>query len=231
MSNIFVPSGTIFILIDRKIQMNDVINIEKPAKSPAKPRGRPLAFNQDEALKAALNVFWAHGYEGTSMAELTDALGINKPSIYAAFGNKEELFRKALAHYIVGPAAFVTEVKSATTAREVVENFLQQAVEFFSDKSTPNGCLIVQAALTCGQGSSVIQQELIAYRKRFEAAFVARFELAKKQGDLPQGANSADLAKYLATIHQGLSVQATSGATKEELTAVVELALKNWPTN
>jgi AcrR family transcriptional regulator len=115
------------------------------------------------------------------MAELTNALGINKPSIYAAFGNKEELFRKALAHYVAGPAAFVTEVKSAVTAREVIENFLRQTVEFFSDKSTPNGCLIVQAALTCGQGSSIIQQELIAYRKRFEAAFATRFELAKVQ--------------------------------------------------
>ncbi len=207
------------------------MDTEEKIKQPAKPRGRPLAFNQDEALKAALNVFWAHGYEGTTMAELTDALGINKPSIYAAFGNKEELFRKALAHYVAGPAAFVTEVKSAVTAREVVESFLRQTVEFFSDKSTPNGCLIVQAALTCGQGSSVIQQELIVYRKHFEAAFAARFELAKAQGDLPQDANAASLAKYLATIHQGLSVQATSGATKEELMAVVELALKNWPNN
>lgn len=211
--------------------MNDVIKIEKPTKSLAKPRGRPLAFNQDKALEAAMYVFWAHGYEGASMAELTDALGINKPSIYAAFGNKEELFRKALARYIAGPAAFVTEVKNAVTARQVVENFLQQAVDFFSDKGTPNGCLIVQAALTCSSGSSAIQQELITYRKRFEAAFAARFELAKAQGDLPQDANAADLAKYLATIHQGLSVQATSGATKQELMAVVEIALKNWPSN
>lgn len=202
-----------------------------PAKPPTKPRGRPLAFNQDQALEAAMHVFWAHGYEGTSMAELTDALGINKPSIYAAFGNKEELFRKALAHYVAGPAAFVTAVKNAPTAHQVVENFLKQTVAFFSDQTTPNGCLIVQAALTCSSGSSVIQQELIAYRKHFEMAFAARFELAKTQGDLPQDADANTLAKYLATIHQGLSVQATSGATKQELLAVVEIALKNWPKN
>lgn len=207
------------------------MNTEETIKQSVKPRGRPLTFNQDEALEAAMNIFWAHGYEGTSMAELTDGLGVNKPSIYAKFGNKEELFRKALAHYVAGPASFVAEVKNAVTAREVVENFLRQTVEFFSDKSRPNGCLIVQAALTCGQGSSVIQQELIAYRKHFEAAFAARFELAQAQGDLPRDANAAVLAKYLATIHQGLSVQATSGATKEELTAVVEIALKNWPDN
>ena len=198
-------------------------------KPRAKPRGRPLAFDQQKALDKAMHVFWTHGYEGTSMAELTDALGINKPSIYAAFGNKEELFRKALAHYIAGPVAFVSEVKNAASARQVVENFLTQAVEFFSNPATPNGCLIVQAALTCGQGSRAIQQELITYRNHFETAFAARFELAKAQGDLPQDADAAGLAKYIATIHQGLSVQASSGATKAELYAVVEIALKTWP--
>ncbi len=205
--------------------MNDVVKIEKAAK----PRGRPLAFNQDEALDKALNVFWARGYEGASMAELTEALGINKPSIYAAFGNKEELFRKALARYTTGPAAFVGEAMKEPSARLVVEKFLMRAVEFFCDKSTPNGCMIVQGALTCGQSSSAIQQELIAYRSRIETMLTKRFELAKTQDDLPPSLNTKQLAKYIATIHQGMSVQATSGATREELTAIVEIALKNLP--
>ncbi len=211
--------------------MNDVVKIEQTVKKPAKPRGRPLAFNQEEALDKALKVFWARGYEGASMAELTEALGINKPSIYAAFGNKEELFRKALARYTSGPAAFVKEAMKEPTAHQVVEKFLMQAVDFFSDKNTPNGCMIVQGALTCGQGSGAIQQELIAYRSNFEASFTKRFELAKAQGDLPQHVNTKQLAKYIATIHQGMSVQATSGATREELKAIVEMALKNWPTS
>lgn len=206
-------------------------NAMSSAKSAAKPRGRPLAFNLDEALDAALNVFWSRGYEGTSMAELTEALGINKPSIYAAFGNKEELFRQALARYVTGPVAFVAAVKKQTTARQVVECFLLQAVDFFTNKDTPNGCLIVQAALTCGQSSSAIQQELMAYRKHFEAGFAERFEQAKGDGDLPQQADSKKLAKYIATIHQGMSVQASTGATREELIGVAEMALKNWPTN
>lgn len=210
-------------------------NIEKIAMSSAKPatkpRGRPLAFNQDKALEAALNVFWSRGYEGTSMAELTEALGINKPSIYAAFGNKEALFRQALARYVAGPAAFVTAVKKQATARQVVESFLREAVDFFTNKDTPNGCLIVQAALTCGQSSSVIQQELMAYRKHFEAGFAERFEQAKVDGDLPQQVDSKQLAKYIATLHQGMSVQSSSGATREELLAVVEIALRNWPAN
>ncbi len=224
-----------YYFLNRHQLINDMENREKTfttaPKPAAKPRGRPLAFNQEQALEAALNVFWSRGYEGTSMAELTEALGINKPSIYAAFGNKEELFRQALARYVSGPAAFVTEVKKQKTARQVVENFLRQAADFFTNKATPNGCLIVQAALTCGQSSSVIQQELIAYRKSFEEKFAARFDLAKAQGDLPQQVDSKQLAKYIATLHQGMSVQATSGATREELLAVVEMALKNWPAS
>ena len=211
--------------------MNDVVKIEQAAKKPAKLRGRPLAFNQDEALDEALKVFWSHGYEGASMAELADALGINKPSIYATFGNKEALFRKALTRYVAGPAAFVGEAMKEPTARLVVEKFLTQAVNFFSNKTTPDGCMIVQGALTCSTGSSLIQQELVAYRKSFEASFKERFDLAIEQGDLPQHVNTKQLAKYIATIHQGMSVQATSGATKEELLATTEIALSNWPTS
>jgi AcrR family transcriptional regulator len=211
--------------------MNDAIKNESTIKPPAKPRGRPLAFNQDEALDKALNVFWARGYEGASMTELTEVLGINKPSIYAAFGNKEALFRKALARYVTGPAAFVGEAMKEPSVRQVVEKFLTQAVDFFSDKSTPNGCMIVQGALTCGQSSSAIQQELVAYRSSIETTLAKRFELAKKQGDLLPDGNTKQLAKYIATIHQGMSVQATSGATREELLTIVDMVLQNWPSH
>jgi AcrR family transcriptional regulator len=211
--------------------MNDAIKNESTIKPPAKPRGRPLAFNQDEALDKALNVFWARGYEGASMTELTEVLGINKPSIYAAFGNKEALFRKALARYVTGPAAFVGEAMKEPSVRQVVEKFLTQAVDFFSDKSTPNGCMIVQGALTCGQSSSAIQQELIAYRSSIETTLTKRFELAKAQADLAENVNTKQLAKYIATIHQGMSVQATSGATREDLLAIVDIALQNWPSH
>lgn len=213
--------------------MNDVVNNEKSAKelvkTAAKPRGRPLAFNQDEALDKALNVFWSRGYEGASMSDLTEALGINKPSIYAAFGNKEALFRKALERYTSGPAAFVAEAMQQPTARQAAEKLLMRAVDFFSDKNTPNGCMIVQGALTCGQSSHAIQQELIAYRSHFESSLSKRFELAKTHGELAPNVNTKQLAKYIATIHQGMSVQATSGATRQELLTIVEMALKNWP--
>ncbi len=194
-----------------------------------RPRGRPTNFDHEEALDKALHVFWSRGYEGASMAELTEALGINRPSIYAAFGNKEALFRKALTRYLAGPAAFVGEAMREPTARQVAEKFLMRAVDFFSDKNTPNGCMIVQGALTCGQGASKIQQELAAYRSSIETTLTKRFELAKTQGDLPLDLNAKQLAKYIATIHQGMSVQATSGATREELSAIVEIALKKLP--
>ena len=204
-------------------------NQTKEVKPATKQRGRPPSFNQDEALEKALNVFWLHGYEGTSMAELTEALGMNKPSIYAAFGNKEELFRKALAKYLAGPVAFVATALNQPTAQKVVENFLFGAVEFLTKPNTPRGCMVVQGALTCGEASAQIQKELMNHRQSYESALKQRFDLAVTQGDLPPQSNSAALAKYLATMHQGLSVQATSGASKEELTEVVNLAIQNWP--
>ncbi|MFA7351161.1 MAG: TetR/AcrR family transcriptional regulator [Methylotenera sp.] len=209
--------------------MNTEIKIEKDKKT-SKPRGRPVAFDQDKALENALHVFWSRGYEGASMSELVEALGINKPSIYAAFGNKEALFQKVLEKYISGPAGFISKALNEPTAKLVAEKFLTGAVEFFSDESHPSGCMVVQGALSCGQGADFIQSELISRRRQLEEHIKNRFDLAIVKGDLPKSANTANLAKYLTTLHQGLSVQATSGASKAELLAVIELALHNWST-
>ncbi len=200
------------------------MNIIKPNKQ----RGRPPAFNHEDALKKALQVFWQRGYEGASMTELTEALGINRPSIYAAFGNKEALFRKALSKYTAGPVAYIAHALSAPTASLVVEKILTQSALFLTDPTNPSGCMMVLGALSGGKDSELIKQELIAHRKNFEEKLKQRFELAQTQSDLAQTVDTASLAKYIATIHQGLSVQATSGATREELLSVVELTLKNW---
>jgi len=198
-------------------------------KSP-KTRGRPRAFDNEEALDRALKVFWTRGYEGASLNELTNALGINRPSLYAAFGNKEELFRKALARYLEGPVAYLREVMHETTARQVVEQFLLKSVDVLTDKNNPGGCMVVQGALSCGEGAAIIRQELINCRKSYEDEFCRRFEDAQAKGDLDRGIDTDSLAKYVATIHQGLSVQASSGATREELLAVVATVLKHWPS-
>lgn len=164
------------------------------------------------------------------MAELTAAMGINRPSIYAAYGNKEELFNKALSRYMAGPVAYVAEAMQESTAKQVVEKLLTTSAEFLTDERNPRGCMIAIGALFSGEGSEQVQRELISYRHGYENALKERFDLAKSQNDLAQNVNTAALAKYIATVHQGMSVQATSGATKEELLGVIQQALGNWPS-
>jgi AcrR family transcriptional regulator len=204
-------------------------NKMKETVKTAKPRGRPPAFCHEQALERALHVFWRRGYEGASMAELTEALGMNKPSIYAAFGNKEELFRKALAHYQQGAVAYVGEALQAPTARQAVETLLRKSAELLTNPANPRGCMMVQGALSCGESATAVQQELIGRRRGFEEALVRRFEQAKAAHELPADTDCRALAKYIATVHQGMSVQATSGATREELDRMIDLVLKSWP--
>lgn len=194
-----------------------------------KPRGRPSAFDYEETLKKALKVFWTRGYEGASMAELSETMGINRPSIYAAYGNKEELFSKALAKYMSESVAYASEAMQETQAKKVAEKFLTQSAEFLTNEQNPRGCMIAIGTLFSGEDSEQVQREVSAYRQGYENALRARFDLAKSQNDLPKNTNTATLAKYIATVHQGMSVQATSGANKEELLAVVQLALNSWP--
>jgi AcrR family transcriptional regulator len=194
-----------------------------------KMRGRPRVFDMDEALDKALEIFWKRGYEGASIAELTETLGITKPSLYTAFGNKEELFKKSLSRYKAGPAAFVKYVINEPTAYKVAERFLFNAAEFLTDKHHPKGCMIVQAALSSGESSDLVKEILIQNRHAYEQLLSERFGKAIKDGDLSSTTNPKSLAKYLATLHQGMSVQATSGATKDELIEIASLALKSWP--
>lgn len=194
-----------------------------------KTRGRPRVFDMDEALDKALEIFWKRGYEGASITELTEALGINKPSLYAAFGNKEELFKKSLSRYLAGPVAFIQEAINQPTAFGVAESFLINAVEFFTDTKHPKGCLIVQAALSDSADSLIVKGLLAEYRYSYEYLLANRFEKAKKDGDLPSDTDVQTLAKFLSTLHQGMSVQVTSGASKKELLKIVELALRSWP--
>jgi AcrR family transcriptional regulator len=193
-------------------------------------RGRPREFDAEEALDRALEVFWRKGYEGASISELTEAMGINRPSLYAAFGNKEELFRRALDRYAEGPAAYTYQALEEPTARAVAERLLRGAADALTDAKNPHGCLGVQGALTCGDAAASIKHELCERRARWEAALQRRLERGRREGDLAAGANCADLAQYIATVTQGMAVQAAGGATREQLHKVAELALQAWPT-
>jgi AcrR family transcriptional regulator len=191
--------------------------------------GRPREFNTDKALDKALKVFWRKGYEGTSLPDLTRAMGINRPSLYAAFGNKEALFRKAMDRYAEGPAAHVRAALLEPTARAVVESLFRGMVKMLTNPHNPRGCLAVQGALSCGKSARPIQKELTARRAAAETAIRRRFEQAKSDGDLPADANCADLARFVTTVINGMAVHAASGASRSELQRVAEMALRAWP--
>jgi len=190
---------------------------------------RPRAFDLDLATERALAVFWRKGYEGTTLDDLTEAMGINRPSLYAAFGNKEGAFFRALERYVEGPAAGVTAALQAKTAREVVRRILCFYADAAGRTENPRGCLLVQGALACSDNSRSIRAALTEKRHFAEAALVERLERAKLEGDLSIEGQPADLARYVWTLCHGMAVQATGGATREQLRRVVQLAMRVWP--
>ncbi len=191
--------------------------------------GRPREFDLDQALENALHVFWETGYEGASMADLTGAMGITKPSLYAAFGNKEELFRKALDTYLDGPAGYAKLALQKSTARAVVEALLYGEVDAVTDPECPAGCLSVNGALTGGDTAESIKQELRTRRAAWEEDLRLRLERAKAEGDLPAAADATALARYIATMMQGIAVQAVGGTARADLKKIVEMILTTWP--
>jgi AcrR family transcriptional regulator len=193
------------------------------------PSGRTRQFDADEALDRALEVFWARGYEGATLPALTKAMGINRPSLYAAFGNKEQLFRKALDRYQTGPQGFLTEALAKPTARAAVEAIFSGFIRMLRGRAKVRGCLIVSGALACGEEAEPVRRELARLRQAAVTAFRERFEQAVQDGDLPGGTDCATLARYIATVLNGLAVQAASGATEKGLRLVSAMAMRAWP--
>ena len=193
------------------------------------PRGRPRQFCAETALAAALQVFWKRGYEGASMAELTEAMGITKPSLYACFGNKEALFRKALDLYEREKLAYVGAALAAPTAHEVAERLLRGVIVNLCNGNDPQGCLGVIATVACGAEAQSIRQEAIARGASAEAALIRRFVRAREEGDLPNEYDPLAMAQYLQTVLQGLSIKAGTGAPRETLERVIEVSLATWP--
>jgi AcrR family transcriptional regulator len=183
----------------------------------------------DQALDCALQVFWRKGYEGASLSDLTGAMGINRPSLYAAFGDKEALFRKVLDRYAEGLASYVREALSQPTARGAIEKLLRGSADLLSNPRNPPGCLNVQGALVCGNAAEGVRRELALRRAAGEAAIRHRLRRARAEGDLPPNANPADLARYVTTVLHGMSVQAAGGATRAELQRVTQTALQARP--
>ena len=191
--------------------------------------GRARAFDAEEALERAMTVFWSKGYDGASLSDLTEAMGISRPSLYAAYGNKEELFRKALERYGEGPSSYERVALAQPTARAVAEGLLRGAADVQTDPATPAGCLAVLGSTYCADESSPIGKTLIAFRLAGHAAIRERFERARAEGDLPANADPNALTHYIGTVVCGMAVLAASGVTRKELERVIELTMRAWP--
>lgn len=194
-----------------------------------RPTGRPRGFDADEALERALLVFWEQGYEGASLATLTRAMGISTTSMYATFGNKEELFRKALERYAEGPSGYLTQALDEPTAAGVAAAVLAGTVRTTTCPVSPHGCLGVQGALATGDSGRAARDLLATWRDDSYLRIRERFRRAVDEGDLPPEADPGLLARYVTAVAYGLSVQAAGGVSREELQATADAALHNWP--
>lgn len=192
--------------------------------------GRHREFDLDKALDAALAVFWDKGYEGASFEDLTRATGVARPGLYAAFGNKEALFRKALDRYDSTYMTFMGTALEAPSSRAVVQRILEGSLAVQTLNDAHRGCLGINGALACSDGAEAIRQELIRRRNGTEAALRARLERAREDGDLPPSADCTMLAAYVMTVSQGMAVQAKAGAPKATLDAIVGHVLATWPS-
>ncbi|MBB2946418.1 AcrR family transcriptional regulator [Actinoplanes lutulentus] len=195
-----------------------------------KQMGRPRGFDAEEALEAAVHVFWAQGYEGASLSDLTTAMGISKTSMYAAFGNKDDLFRRALEKYVEGPADYGARAVEEPTARQVAAAFLQGSVRATTRPGSPAGCLGVHGALATSATAHGARDVLVAWRRDGESRLEQRFRRAVEEGDLPADSDPARLARYVMTVANGIAVQAVTGATRQDLQDVADTALLNWPS-
>ena len=190
--------------------------------------GRPRAFCLDDALARAMPIFWRKGYEGASIADLTQAMGINPPSLYAAFGSKEGLFRAVLDRYEQERKDDLDTILAAPTARDTAELFFLKVAEgATSDGKHPPGCLLVQSGQGCGE--EAIPAMAARLRSAKELALRDRFERARKEGDLPKTADPAALARYLMAVANGMFMQASAGATTKDLREVAKMAILAWP--
>jgi AcrR family transcriptional regulator len=193
-------------------------------------RGRPRAFDREQALRLAMRAFWDRGYEATSINFLASRMGINPPSLYAAFGDKQSLFRSAVELYGENEGSIARRALAGTgTARAAVETMLRESVDRFTDPAMPGGCMVVLSAINCTEANDPVQTYVADLRRRDERALRDRFAQAIADGELRAGADPARLAAYYHSVLYGLSIQARDGAGRERLHGVVDLALESWP--
>jgi AcrR family transcriptional regulator len=189
--------------------------------------GRPLSFDPDVALAPAMLLFWRHGYEATSLAELTRAMGVTSPSIYAAYGDKKGLFRAAVQRYLSQPQTPVAVIAQARTARAAAQTLIEGAALAFTGIDTPAGCLLASSAISVEADD--VREELAVIRREIETALRDKIAAGIRKGELPGQVDPTILAAYIMTIVQGFSTLARDGAPRTKLRQVAKFAMRAWP--
>jgi AcrR family transcriptional regulator len=212
--------------LEKAIQADSVSD---PAKA-RKKTGRPLSFDRDVALERAMLVFWRYGYEAASLQELTSAMGITPPSLYAAFGDKEQLFLEAVARYSDRNCSAVKCLfAEAPTARDAIERWLQSCAIESTCPSHPPGCMVVTAATNCSASAGHVQDVMVQRRGDLEELIRQRIEQGIAEGDLPPTTDAPTLAGFYVTVMHGMTTQARDTHDCEKLLAIVAAAMRAWP--
>lgn len=204
--------------------------MNKDIRVPRRRQGRPLSFDRDAALHQAMLLFWRHGYESTSLTDLTTALGVTPPSIYAAFGDKKRLFLEAVGRYVGSPMTSSSIIANAKTARDAAVALLTASAIGFTGVDSPPGCLLASAAISCSPDAADVQRELTTIRRSIEHELTSRIAQDVESGVLPRGVHSETLSAHVMAVIQGMSTLARDGAPRAKLLRVCETAMLAWPS-
>jgi len=203
--------------------------MKESAHAPRAKKGRPLSFDREAALHQAMLLFWRHGYEATSLSDLTAAMGVTAPSIYTAFGDKRRLFLEAVDRYLSGPVTSDSIIEAAATAEEAAWGLLRAAAIGFTGVDSPPGCLLASSAISCSAAAADVQGELAAIRRRIEARLHDKIVQAIEAYEVAADADADALAGHVMTVIQGMSTLARDGAPREKLMRVAATAMLAWP--
>ncbi|AME27330.1 TetR/AcrR family transcriptional regulator [Burkholderia sp. PAMC 26561] len=201
------------------------------ATSPVRPLkvGRPLSFNRDTALRQAMLTFWRHGYETTSIADLTAAMGVSAPSIYTAFGDKKQLFLEAVRAYAGDQTVMARAIYDAPTSLEAARELISNAVTVYTGETTPKGCLLASATASGSAASADVQRVVADVRRGVQRSLQERIERDVAEGMLPPTTDAVGLSGMALALMQGMSVLARDGAPRASLLAIAKTALRAWP--
>jgi AcrR family transcriptional regulator len=209
--------------------VNRFISITMKQADMPRKTGRPLSFDRESALQKAMLEFWRYGYEGTSLNDLTRAMGVKPPSIYAAFGDKEHLFLEAVQHYLSGDVTSQSIIETADSARDAAMGLLKTAAIGFTGENTPRGCLLASSTTACSAASAHVQAKLAAIRHGIEAMLAGRIRHGIKSGEVEKSSDADALAAHIMAVIQGMSTLARDGAARAKLLKIAEMAMKAWP--